>query len=161
MGKIPFEHIKSEPRVMLAIMNHQSPHESEDPWLQLEKERRLWSLCQMCWCVDPKERPTTVALKELLLLSQSLTQQASTLFALLLNRQPQLLPWLTKSDSKNKVPAQVRVAFDEYLNIWLEQNNYSVGIPFFLRGQLSHFYDLYTKVIRLGGSDEVSSKMNF
>lgn len=65
-GNIPFEHLslRLEPLVMRAIMNCRSPHQPDEPLLAAAEEVQLWALCRSCWHVDPKCRPTIMALQE-------------------------------------------------------------------------------------------------
>lgn len=63
-GNIPFEHLRLEPLVLRASMNCRSPHQPDEPLLAAAEEVQLWALCRSCWHVDPKRRPTIMALQE-------------------------------------------------------------------------------------------------
>lgn len=175
-GRIPYEHIKSEPPVMLAIMRYQSPHEPEEPSLETELERQLWNLCKLCWYADPMRRPTIGALQDHLRILQNPPQEGSldststhigdpfnpvhmqspARNSMQPNNQADLIRQATNTFRSE--PLSAREMFNRNIRHWWKVNNMTVDDSMLFVGiRLFDPYDLYTEVSKLGGGAAVST----
>lgn len=175
-GRIPYEHIKSEPPVMLAIMRYQSPHEPEEPSLETELERQLWNLCKLCWYADPIRRPTIGVLQDHLRILQNPPQEGSLYStsthigdpfnpvhmqsparnSMLPNNQADLIRQATNTFRSE--PLSAREMFNRNIRHWWKVNNMTVDDSMLFVGiRLFDPYDLYTEVSKLGGGAAVST----
>ena len=144
---MPFEHLKSEPLVINAIMKCELPHQPGEPILRSEREKRLWATCQLCWYETPILRPTIHDLRKIILAQVQIPKKV-------------LRQRIENSEGgldESEISLLNRIEFSVKHGQWSKKQD---GLPDehqLLSGdQKVDFYDFYVYVARLGGYATVS-----